>query len=278
MATDHGLHVLRGKLGNQVFAIRNGKRIVRSAPSQPAAQTEATRKSARDFGTANSAAALIRTGFKPLIQEYADSQFDDRLKSCVIKIVQTGPQHLKGNRKFTDGDIALLKGMELNQHTAVGNLLRGKPAITVVPGEAITIALPRQPLAEMVVAPPKAAAVIVQFRCCLLYLEEKKGLYVTPEDLVIPLAKTNFPGGSFGLPLEGADNCVIMLAWGVHFTSKDDGRIIKNRKHYAGSLLEVVHLENGMIKVFEPEVPVVTAVPVVDTTARVRWKLDNEDE
>lgn len=276
MATDHGLHVLRGKLGNQVFTIRNGKRIVRSAPTQPTAQTEATRKSARDFGTANSAAALIRTGFKPLIQTYADGQFDDRLKSRVIQIVQTGPQALKGHRRFADGNMALLKGLELNQYTAVGNLLRCVPAVSVVPGGDITITLPRQKLAEMLAPPPKAAAAVIQFRCCLLYFEEKKGLYVTPDDLVLPVEKTVFPGGSFSLPLEGADNCVIIPAWGVYFTAKDGGHMIQNRKYYAGNLLEVVHLEDGAVKVFTPEAPVAAEVPAGNTTPRVQWKMEEE--
>lgn len=70
---------------------------------------------------------------------YADNLFDDRLKSQVIQVIQSGPAVLKGRRRFTDGNMALLKGMEFNKHTAVNKLLRIEPVITTVPGDLLQV-------------------------------------------------------------------------------------------------------------------------------------------
>ncbi|GGH62189.1 hypothetical protein HNQ91_001218 [Filimonas zeae] len=276
MAKVESLFNLNGKLGNHIFSTVKGKKVVRSVSSRPHVQPEASRKSGKDFGAASSAAALIRQGFKPLTQVYADNEYDDRLKRLANQVVLSGPERLKGARQFTDGNMALLKGLELNKHTAVSKLLPAAPVVTTVAGNSITIALPKLYTEKMFFGPEKAAAAVIQFRCCLLYFTEKRGLYVTAEDLIISLAKETFPGGSFSLPLEGADNCVILLAWGIHFTAKNDQRMINNRKYYAANLLEVVHLENGAIKVFEPEVSATTAVAAVNTVPQVQWTLDEE--
>lgn len=274
---EQGFFDLKGKVGNLIFSSRKGKEYVKGASARQHVQPEASRKSGKDFGTASSATALIRQGFRPFTQLYADDLFDDRLKSRAVKVIQSAPEALKGGRLFTDGDLALLKGMELNRHAAVVGLLQTELSVTTVPGDCMTITLPRKKIAAMLIPPEKALEAVIQFRCCLFYFPEKRGLFVMPDDLVIPLNKEMFPGGSFRLPLAGADNCVIMLVRAIHFTHERDGYMIRDRNYYAASIVEVVHIEDGQIKTFVPEVRTVAETPAVNTVPRVQWEMNEED-
>lgn len=276
MAFNEGVFELSGKLGKQVFSVRNGRNIVKGVSDKPHQLSEASKKSGKDFGTASTATKLIRMGFESFIAQFGDDRFDDRLKSLAIKVVNTGPAALKGKRQFTDGDVALLKGLVFNKHAALSKLLHSSPVITLVPGSAITIALPRQKIAAMFSPPAKAAEAVMQFYCCLFYFNEEKGVFVKPDDLVIPLDKISFAGGSFQLPLEGADNYVIMLACSIHFLAEGNHQPIQNRQYFAASLLEVMYIANGVIQQFQPEVATVMA-PVVNTAPRVQWVMNEEE-
>jgi len=275
MARQEGIITLRGKLGNQVFYVSNGKNLVKGAGA-PYLQPESSRKSSSEFGRGNAAAVLINKGFKPLIDLVGSTRVIDRLKSILIKIVNTGPIELKGKRQVTDGDVALLKGFQFNRYTSMDRLITISPSIQVDPGGELTVSLPKMRVKDMFYPPPKTIAAVLQFRCCIFYFDLKNGRFVMPEDLVIPLTKATFPGGAFSLPIQDTGDCVLLLAWSIYFSPGDDLAPTMNRKYYAGSIIEAVNIVDGKVVSFQYPEPVVITRHA-ETTNKAQWKMNEED-
>ncbi|KAI9450320.1 hypothetical protein F5148DRAFT_1290904 [Russula earlei] len=277
MAIHEGIIEISGKLGNEVYYTRNGKRYVRKLTGQKINQSKGTRKSSSDFGRANAATGLIRLAFKPLISQFSDNQFDGRLKSTLIKIVNTGPKVLQGKREVTDGDVALLKKLAFNRHTPVNRLITIVPFIAIDPTGDLTISLPGMPVKDLFYPPAKATAAVLQFCCCVFYFDKKNGRYKRPEDLHISLQAASFPGGKFSLPIADSGDCVLVVAWGIHFTYDNDRRPICDRKYYAGSIIEAVNIVDGKIVSFQYPERIVTA-KAATTENRVAWEMNEEGE
>jgi hypothetical protein len=128
-----------GKVGNLVGYYHKGKLCFRSLPEQVNI-SEATKRSATDFGTASKAAKLVRYALKPELGIRHDSDLTNRLNTSLLKVLYAGSQQ-KGargiNRKYLD----MLAGFKLNENTELGRLLPFKPQV-VQNGNSLRIAIP----------------------------------------------------------------------------------------------------------------------------------------
>ena len=271
---------LNGKVGKYIYYTSKGKKIVRAAPTKPGGRTEGMDNSSSDFATANAAVSLLRAGFRPITKFIGDNKFDDRLKSAASNIIHSGTAGPKGQKRFEDGDLALLKQLEFNCHTATDTLALFEPAIVIDPAADLIVSLPKMPLRDMFNPPGKAVAAVLQFLCCIFYFDLKKGRFKQPEDLVIPWEQASwetqtFQGGKFRIPMEGAETSVLVVGWSVSFKTKD-GLVIGDRKYYAGQFLEAVNIVDGQIVPFQPPPPAIrpNEMPPGD---RIPWEMDGEE-
>lgn len=113
MAIQNGVIKIYGQPGDLVFYKRGNAAVVRRKPVQKQ-QTEASKQSSRDFGSASRNAAYIRKAFAPLVQLYAYDDLLNRLNKRFIEIFKTIPAEQAGVKRLTDGKLALLKGFEFN--------------------------------------------------------------------------------------------------------------------------------------------------------------------
>lgn len=278
MAIQTGTFTLSGKLGKQVFFNKNGKAFVKDAPNPETYHlSEGSRKSGIEFGTASSAASLINKAFAPIATKVGDVDRIHRLKSLLIKVINTGPAELTGNRQPIDGDIGLLKGFEFNCHCRLSKLLAVSPTIEIDPEDELRIRLPRLDIATDFNITPRADTVVIQFMCASLDFAAGNGRFTRPEDLVLPLKSESFPGGSLILPLEDSDNKVLLVAMGVSF-AYEDGVLVKNRDFHAGTIVEAVYIRDGNIVSFQYPEKVVKPVGDGGPGNRIPWIINEEKE
>ena len=81
-----------------------------------------TRENGSEFGRAGKAGKLLRTPFRPLLQNAADSLMTSRLTREMMKVLQADATSVRGERNVIDGEVEMLKGFEFN--------LNGKLAAT----------------------------------------------------------------------------------------------------------------------------------------------------
>ena len=103
--------------------------------SKPINQTEASKISSSDFGTATRTAARIRKAIKPLVAVYGDDTLINRLNKQLIAVLKTIPHEFSGNKKLIQGNVNLLNGFQFNSIKHIESLaLSGDRMVLVVMG------------------------------------------------------------------------------------------------------------------------------------------------
>lgn len=274
MAIQTGIITLSGRIGNVVHYERDGVNCSRTV-AEKYALTEATKKSGAEFGKASAAGALIRKGMEPIIKRMMHSKLVNKINKRLIKIINTGPVALKGDREVIDGDVALLKDLEFNPYSTVGRLTFLLPTMAIDPMECIRFMLPRMEMSYAFNPPPKAAFGVLQLICCTYDFPAKNGRFARPDELVIPLNKKVFPGADLELPLYELESCVLLVGMGVYFLTAENIPI-GNRQWYGGNIVEAVAIKDGKVVQFEYP-PLAAPVPVEEKKDRVVWKLREEE-
>jgi hypothetical protein len=121
MAKQKGIIKLEGTIGDITFVKTkdgyiakektglNGDRIA----TDPAFQR--TRENGAEFGRAGKAGKMIRTAFRSLLQNAADSNMTARLTKELIKVIQADATSVRGERNVIDGEAKLLQGFDFNE-------------------------------------------------------------------------------------------------------------------------------------------------------------------
>ena len=106
---------LFGGLGDLVFKQVNGKTIVQLKPGKNGVkQSQPTKLSASDFGTASSTTKRLSISLRSLFHTYYDSQMYNRFRKTVYQAMLHNTEILKGQKDLWEGDISLLDGFEFN--------------------------------------------------------------------------------------------------------------------------------------------------------------------
>jgi hypothetical protein len=249
MATHKSIITLSGKLDNQVYYTRNGKKLVRKAPEKPQL-SENSKKSAAEFGRAGAAASLVKPRLSFVTTPIADNGLYNRLSACFLKVIHSCYTKQHGEREVADGDLALLKGFQLNRHTNSQKVCAAEPVVNINPGTGISFSIPGFRLQDMVTAPPNADTLVIQLCCCACDFSGKTGLVAKTNDLHISLHKPFFPGAILSLPDGATNGKVLLVAINFYFLNRD-GLPINDRNHKAGKIIEAVLIREGRIVPFQ---------------------------
>jgi hypothetical protein len=274
MAIQTGIIPLSGKLGKMIYFRINGKNYVRSAPEQYRLSSN-SRRSAEEFGKASRAASLVKAGMASLIPRINTNYIDQRLRSRFMAVIGSGYSKPKGEREVADGDLALLKGFQLNRYTEHRKLCSINPVVEIDPASGITVILPRTPLRQVVNAPARAVSMVVQLGACICNFTGKGGWKVRAKNLVIDLAKENFPRCTAPIPANKMNNSVVLVAIGFYFLSAS-GHPIGDRKYIAGSIIEAVCVRKGRIVIFKPQAETVQNASEQEEKEGVEWVIEEE--
>jgi hypothetical protein len=79
-----------------------------------------TRENGSEFGRAGIAGRIVRTAFRPLLLNIADSNVTSRLTRKMIEVIQSDPASIRGERNVLNGTLTLLSGFEFNINAPLG--------------------------------------------------------------------------------------------------------------------------------------------------------------
>jgi hypothetical protein len=160
MAKQESLLKFSGKLGN-VIGYRSKKNYLLRSASAVVKQTHATKKAAKDFGTASKAGRLIRHALSEHLQHCYDSSLTNRLNKKLGEIVRADDTHKPGMRLPLAANMQSLSNFQFNSKASMLQLLKGVPVIENNDGN-ISISFPEKINNKIPVA-IKAIALSVNF-------------------------------------------------------------------------------------------------------------------
>ncbi|MGO4820643.1 MULTISPECIES: hypothetical protein [unclassified Flavobacterium] len=160
MARQKGIIKLKGTIGDITFYKTKDGHLAREKggvdasriKSDPAFQR--TRENGAEFGRAGKAGKTLRTAFRTLLINSADSRMVSRLTQSMIKVIQADLVNERGLRNVIDGEAELLVGFDFNINGKLGTTLFVPFVGTIdrVAGE-ISIAIDPFVPANMIAAP-----------------------------------------------------------------------------------------------------------------------------
>ncbi|MET3730557.1 hypothetical protein [Moheibacter stercoris] len=120
MARQRGIIKIKGTIGDITFYKSKDGYMVREKggveanriATDPAFQR--TRENGAEFGRAGKAGKTIRTALRPILLRASDGRMVGRLTQQLIKVLQTDPTSVRGERAVHLGDSSILKGFEFN--------------------------------------------------------------------------------------------------------------------------------------------------------------------
>jgi hypothetical protein len=121
MARQKGIIKLEGTLGDITFVKTKNGYLAKEKTgltgdriaNDPAFQR--TRENGAEFGRAGKAGKMIRTSFRSLLQNTADSTMIARLTRELMKVIQADTTSTRGQRNVIDGEAELLQGFDFNE-------------------------------------------------------------------------------------------------------------------------------------------------------------------
>ncbi|QXU42958.1 hypothetical protein [Pedobacter sp. D749] len=245
MASQNGIIKINGQLGDLVFYKRGNTDVVRQKAAHKQ-QTEASKKSSRDFGTASRNAAYIRKAFAPLVKLYAYGDLLNRLNKRFIEIFKTIPAEHAGNKKLIDGNIALLKGFEFNSSKALEQLWLRETVLCIEPDGLVKLILPKCELKSLLKPHPKATEARLQVMGFHFELDDQGGYEIMEvNDLVIPLSDSHFSKTALTLQLNHQGDKALIFAMGISFFT--DAARFADRRYYACKIIHALHVKDGII-------------------------------
>lgn len=270
MAIQNGIIKINGQLGDLVFYKRGNTDVVRQKAAHKQ-QTEASKKSSRDFGTASRNAAYIRKAFAPLVKLYAYGDLLNRLNKRFIEIFKTIPAEQAGNKKLIDGDITLLRGFEFNSSKPLGTLWLNETVLRIDPDGLVKLMLPKGELKSLLKPHPKATEARLQVIGFHFELDDNGGYEIIEvNDLVIPLSNSYFPKTVLTLHLDHKGDKALIFAMGISFFSGTAR--FADRRYYAGKIIHTLHLKDGLVVDFVGQSKVEREV--VEQGDKLNWAVE----
>ncbi|WP_257666241.1 hypothetical protein [Parapedobacter tibetensis] len=243
--------------------------------------SDETLKTSKEFSYATRLASALKTALSPLVFGNYGNELHKRLQSRIIAVLSTGPTEKKGERTLADGNLALLKGLELNPYTSFSWLTHAifiKADIVPIP-DGIKIQLPAMGR-DNFKWPERGAEAYLSIRCIVLDVRELTVDVYALEPLAFAYGhKKKQQQRSAVVPIENMEDRLALVAVGVSFLRTDgaggDGLISNNRKYYAAYLAEAAYVKNGEVVVFEGEqAPKTASQPEAPNVKIVKWDED----
>lgn len=270
MAIQNGVIKINGQLGDLVFYNRGKTPIVRKKTVNKH-QTEASKKSSRDFGTASRNAAYIRKAFAPLVKLYAYDDLLNRLNKRFIDIFKTIPAEEAGHKKLADGNLALLKGFEFNSSKPLDKLWLRETDLRIETDGLVKLILPTGEINNLLKPHPKATEARLQVMGFHFELDDTGGYEIIEvNDLVIPLSNSHFPKTALTLSLNHEGDKALIFAMGISFFSGTAR--FADRRYYACKIIHALHLKDGVIVDFVAQ-PKVEKV-VIEEGEKLSWAVE----
>jgi len=248
MAIQKGINKMQGRLGDQIYYRRQGLDLVRNKALHKH-QTEPSKRSAADFGTASFYGALIRKAFEPMVKFYADSKIASSLLGLLRNLIHQIPDVESGKKSLIQGNIALLAGFEFNKKTSFNSLWLQASELRFVDGELPKLILQAGNTAHIFKEFPKADKVQLQVRALNLNLANNECEVLPIKPLRISLTATHFAGKTLSIPFQLSSDRAVLIALGICYFK--EGVPFQDQRCMACIIAHAYRLRDGQVVSFE---------------------------
>jgi hypothetical protein len=140
-----------------------------------------TRENSMEFGRAGKAGKLLRSAFRDMITEVADSNVTPRLLSAFMKVIKADPTSERGLRHVKDTAIKGIENFEFNSGSVMSTAFYAPLTVTIdrAAGKGTMVIPPFNP-AKKVQAPRSATHVIIT--CGLSAIDFMGGQFESEEE------------------------------------------------------------------------------------------------
>jgi len=227
MAKQDGIIKLKGTIGDISFYKTKDGYLARSKGGVDKDRIEndeafqRTRENGSEFGRAGVAGRVMRTAFKMLLQNAADSRVTSRLTKAMVKVIQTDTTNARGDRTVTDGNLKLLEGFEFNINATLGSTLYANytDSINRETGEA-AIAVQEFIPKDSVVAPQGATHFRFISASAEINFEDESFNLVTAKSEQIEIGSQTQNALNLTCALTAGSALPIFLVFGIEFYQK----------------------------------------------------------
>jgi hypothetical protein len=248
MAKQKGIMKLEGTIGGITFYKGKEGYLAKEKSGVPADRIkndpvfQRTRENGAEFGRAGKAGKVLRTAFRALLQNTADSRMVSRLTTEFIKVIQEDVTNPRGQRNVIDGEAELLESFDFNISGKLGTTLYA-PFTSVIDrvSGTLTVSLPAFVPINMIAAPGGAthfkiisAGAEIDFEN-EVYVADTKASNILPWD-ANPTAVINLANA-----VTANSTKPLFLALGIEFYQQVNGQMysLKNGAYNALSLVKV---------------------------------------
>ena len=252
MARQKGIIKLKGTIGDITFYKTQDGHLAREKggidasriASDPAFQR--TRENGSEFGRAGKAGKLLRTAFRPLLLNSADSRMVSRLTQRMVKVIQADLVSERGLRNVIDGEAELLFGFEFNIRGKLGTSLFAPFVGTIdrVAGE-IKVDLASFIPANMIAAPSGTTHFKIISGGAEVDFEAETYVVATSETAILPWDATPTAVINQVNAVTAASTKPLFLALGVEFYQQINGTMYP-LKNGAFNPLSVAKVDSGV--------------------------------
>ena len=242
MARVIGNMPLSGKVGDLVFFERDGKMFVRAKSNKPVKQSEATKKSSKDFGTVTRTAARIRKAFKR-VSERADGTLVSRMNKQIAAIFSTIPKKFAGKKHIMQGDVNLLKGFQFNLDKRLQTLLRAVPDFTVLSTGCLHIGYHERPAGKLFKAVELPSSAIIEVVIFCMDLHGNADQIIAAQPLTID-GNDEFVGANLIVPLDLTGDRMVVIAMGIQYFRSGSTSVLT--RTWAGGIVFAKKYQDGV--------------------------------
>ncbi len=252
MARQKGIIKLKGTIGDITFYKTQDGHLAREKggidasriASDPAFQR--TRENGSEFGRAGKAGKLLRTAFRPLLLNSADSRMVSRLTQRMVKVIQADLVSERGLRNVIDGEAELLFGFEFNIRGKLGTSLFAPfvPTIDRAAGE-IKVDLASFIPANMIAAPSGTTHFKIISGGAEVDFEAETFVVASSETAILPWDRTATAVISQTNAVTANSTKPLFLALGVEFYQEINGQMYP-LKNGAYNPLSIAMVDSGV--------------------------------
>lgn len=252
MARQKGIIKLKGTIGDITFYKTKDGHLAREKggidasriASDPAFQR--TRENGSEFGRAGKAGKLLRTAFRPLLLNSADSRMVSRLTQRMVKVIQADQVSERGLRNVIDGEAELLFGFEFNIRGKLGTSLFAPFVGTIdrAAGE-IKVDLASFIPANMIAAPSGTTHFKIISGGAEVDFETETFMVATSETVILPWDGTSTAPINQVNAVTPASTKPLFLTIGVEFYQEINGQMYP-LKNGAFNPLSIAKVDSGV--------------------------------
>lgn len=201
-----------------------------------------TRENGEEFGRAGASGKMLRTAFRAVLLNSADSRMVGRLTRDMVKVIQADMVSERGKRNVINGDLALLKGFDFNINGKLSTTIYAPYTTTLDRAEGdVLVDIPAFVPVNMINAPSGTTHFKIEAAAADVNFNDGSFNVSNADTGILPYDAVETTAISLATTLPANSTEPIFLVLGVEFYQEINGEkyVLKNGVYNALQLIEV---------------------------------------